>query len=111
MRKLAKLKIFALLIIIVGCGVKNGKNIDWKLNITVGTDPEYPEFLSVTFENSLYRAVIRVRERKIKVNGPYDHCIREWIIKSINQDQVKNTIDGSAHRSLCQKADIIFEEF
>jgi hypothetical protein len=110
MRRIGMRLIVFVMLISLGCDIKNMPDIDRQLKITVGTDPEYPEFLSVEFENSIYRAVIRVRQRKIKVNGPFDHCIRDWIIKNLNLDQVNSTIDGSAHRPLCQKAHIIYDK-
>lgn len=83
---------------------------DEEMHLIIGQDSLNPQFLSVTLENSVFRAVIRTRERKIKTNGPYDHCIRDWVIKRVNQDQVDSAIDGSAHRYACSSATLIADE-
>jgi hypothetical protein len=80
---------------------------DEVLQIVFGRDVNYSQFKSVTLENSMYKAVIRVRERQIRAHGKYDHAIRDWILKSNNQDQVDVCIDGSAHRYVCDRATLV----
>lgn len=80
---------------------------DPQMNIFIGEDADFPGKLQVTLENSIFKAVIRVRKRKIETYGNLDHCIRDWILKSMQQDQVENCIDGSALRPLCTAATIV----
>jgi hypothetical protein len=77
---------------------------DPELAISISRDSELNDFLEIKLENSVFRAVIRARERFIKTNGKYDHCIRDWVIKAADEDQVEACIDGSAHRPYCRKA-------
>ena len=80
---------------------------DESLKIGIGRDANYSQFKTITLENSIYKAVIRVRERQIRAHGKYDHAIRDWILKSTKQDQVDVCIDGSAHRYVCDRATLV----
>ena len=74
------------------------KENDTELAIIVSSDTSFKGYPQVCLQNSIFRAVIRTRERPVQCNGKYDSCIRDWILKSTGQDQVVTCIDGSAHR-------------
>lgn len=61
-------------------------------------------WLEVTFENSVYKAVIR--ENAGGTCG-HEHAIRDWITKSDNIDQVGNYIDACAQRGPLKKATVL----
>lgn len=62
------------------------------------------EWLAVTLENSVFRAVIRVNE-----GGDYghEHAIRDLVLKSSGRDQVEAFIDACAQRPPLKSAEVI----
>ena len=96
-------------LVVFACSTKHSEDsavIDSHLNVSIGNDPAYPDHFQVTLENSVYKAVFRVNK---EANGELEHAIRDWIIKSIQQDQVDNYIDACAQRPVCKFADIVYD--
>jgi len=86
---------------------------DPELKISVTDDPDLFGSKQVTFENSLYRAVL-------KSNGPYHkdwkdgpmfwHHIRSWALKSNGIDQAKGAgIDCNHFRGNCYKTEMLHD--
>ena len=76
------------------------------LQISIGTDPDFPGQSEVIMENAIYKAVFRVNKEQ---SGELEHAIRDWIIKSIDQDQVEAFIDACAQRPVCKGARVTFD--
>lgn len=82
---------------------------DIALHIAIERDVDDSAHVRITLENRIYKAVIRPRHRKIKSYGEVDHGIRDWILKSRQQDQVDVCVDGSALRPACTAARIVHD--
>ena len=63
-------------------------------------------WLEVTFENSVYKAVIRENDGG---TCGHEHSIRDWVMKSNNTDQVNHYIDASAQRGPLKNVTVLHD--
>lgn len=86
---------------------------DSDLKITIEDELTYTQAKKVTLENSIYKAVLRTRERNpnlIKAaGGEYGTAILDWIIKSNNQDQISWGMNASEHWTHCVEAYLTYD--
>lgn len=101
-------KITYLIIILslfVACGKKLQNQPVFLLQLK--TDSLQQDSTQLVVENDFYKVTFRARERMIDKFGFLDFCIRDWVLKSNQQDQIDICMDGSALRPFLNNIKII----
>jgi hypothetical protein len=72
--------------------------------IVVDKDPAFPTYARITFENNLFKAVIR---SSVGDDGFVENGFRDWILKENGSDQIEFLADACAMRPAISKTTLI----